>query len=133
MTVCPHCNLTYTSNPEAEHLCIGTILAEKEGIVCEHCEIYYIPNSAYTHKCPETIIPPKDNINHPAHYTSSDAKCSQCGHTIECIEITRSLPFNIGNAIKYLWRYNLKNGLEDLKKARWYLNDAISQLEKNND
>lgn len=111
MTVCPHCNLTYTSDPEAEHLCIGTILAEKdEGRQAAHC-----------------------NINHPKHYTSSDAKCPHCGHIIECIEITRSLPFNIGNAIKYLWRYNLKNGLEDLKKARWYLNDAISQLEKKND
>lgn len=70
-----------------------------------------------------------NNVNHPPHYTSSEAKCSKCGECIECIEITRHMPFSIGNAVKYLWRYNLKNGLEDLKKARWYLEDAIKQME----
>jgi hypothetical protein len=37
--------------------------------------------------------------------------------------------FSLGNAVKYLWRYQLKNGLEDLRKARWYLEDLIEQLE----
>lgn len=70
-----------------------------------------------------------DNVNHPPHYTSSEAKCFNCDFPIECIDITRHMNFNIGNAVKYLWRYNLKNGLEDLKKARWYLDDKIKQME----
>lgn len=70
----------------------------------------------------------EDKINHPKHYNNSKAYCS-CGRRIECIDITRHMNFNIGNAIKYLWRYQDKNGLEDLKKAHWYLTDAIKQLE----
>lgn len=70
-----------------------------------------------------------DNVNHPPHYTSSKAQCPNCKESIECIEITRHMSFNIGNAVKYLWRYELKNGVEDLKKAKWYINDAIKQME----
>lgn len=71
-----------------------------------------------------------DNVNHPPHYNNSNAKCG-CGRTIECIDVTRHLPFNIGNAIKYLWRCELKgNTLEDLRKAAWYIQDEISKREK---
>ena len=70
-----------------------------------------------------------DNINHPPHYTKSDAKCSACGHPIECIDITRHMDFNVGNIVKYLWRWYHKGGLEDLKKAQWYLNDTIKEFE----
>lgn len=65
-----------------------------------------------------------DKIN-PKHYKNSKARCSNCEHPIECIEITRHLNFNIGNAIKYLWRYKDKNGVEDLQKATWYIHDEI--------
>ena len=68
-----------------------------------------------------------DNVNHPPHYTSSKAQCSSCGQKIECIDITRHLNFNLGNAVKYLWRYELKNGKEDLEKAMWYLKDEINK------
>ena len=66
-----------------------------------------------------------DFVNHPKHY---------CDHPsgIECIEITRHHDFAIGNAIKYLWRAGLKdsdNEIQDLKKAVWYIQDKISQLE----
>ena len=66
-----------------------------------------------------------DFVNHPKHY---------CYHPsgIECIEITRHHDFAIGNAIKYLWRAGLKdsnNEIQDLKKAVWYIQDKISQLE----
>lgn len=37
--------------------------------------------------------------------------------------------FNDGNAVKYLWRWRHKGGVEDLKKARWYLDDLIKQME----
>jgi hypothetical protein len=71
-----------------------------------------------------------DNVNHPPHYNNNPAKC-ECGRRIECIDVTRHFPFNIGNAIKYLWRCELKsNSLEDLKKAAWYIQDEISKREK---
>lgn len=65
-----------------------------------------------------------DNVDHPKHYNSSPAIC-ECGRRIECIDVTRHMNFNIGNAVKYLWRYLDKGGLEDLKKARWYIEDHI--------
>lgn len=72
-----------------------------------------------------------DNVNHPTHYTSTK---------IETIEIIRDKlsaeafeGFCIGNVLKYVTRYKLKNGLEDLKKARWYLDKIISVQEENND
>lgn len=69
-----------------------------------------------------------DNVNHPPHYNSSPAQCT-CGRRIECIDVSRHMGFNVGNAVKYLWRFELKNGLEDLKKARWYIDDLIKQRE----
>lgn len=74
-----------------------------------------------------------DNVNHPQHYTSHPSG-------VECIDITRHYCFSIGNAIKYLWRAGLKKDasltdnqkeIEDLKKAIWYINDRIKELEKN--
>lgn len=66
-----------------------------------------------------------DPVNHPAHY---------CSHPsgVECIEITRHMSFNLGNVIKYLWRSGLKDSspsIEDLKKARWYLDDEIRRVQ----
>lgn len=61
--------------------------------------------------------PTKDAIN-PAHYR---------GHSsgIECISIVRHFSFSLGNAVKYLWRWKDKNGVEDLKKSLWYFHDAL--------
>lgn len=78
--------------------------------------------------------PPKpfvDMVNHPPHYTSP-AHCKNCGAPIECIQITRHLPFNLGNALKYIWRAGFggkKNvdPVEDLRKSVWYLNDEINE------
>lgn len=56
-----------------------------------------------------------DNVNHPSHYTSGP---------FECIELSERYPFPGGNAIKYAYRWQDKNGLEDLKKALWYLTYA---------
>lgn len=68
-----------------------------------------------------------DNINHPPHYNNSDAHCT-CLRRIECIDVTRHLSFNIGNAIKYLWRCEDKGqDIDDLKKAIWYINDEIKK------
>jgi hypothetical protein len=68
-------------------------------------------------------------IDHPHHYNNSGIQCS-CGRPIECIDITSRMDFVIGNTMKYLWRYKDKNGLEDLRKAAWYLNYAIEHYEE---
>lgn len=73
-----------------------------------------------------------ENINHPDHYNALPAVCDKCGSKIECIQVVRHLNFNIGNIIKYLWRAGYKDKdklLEDLKKARWYLDDEIERIE----
>lgn len=68
-----------------------------------------------------------DNVNHPKHYTASPAKCL-CGRGIECIDVTKHMNFNLGNAMKYIWRAEHKNGIEDLRKAAWYLQCEIDRL-----
>ena len=71
-----------------------------------------------------------DAVNHPSHYTSSPAKCS-CGETIECIQITEHMNFCLGNAVKYIWRADLKHdAIEDLKKAVFYINREIERRTK---
>lgn len=60
-----------------------------------------------------------DAVNHPKHYNNN-----QSG--IECIDVVEHMTFNVGNAVKYLWRAGLKGDLiEDLKKARWYIEREI--------
>ena len=59
----------------------------------------------------------------PNHYKSHPSG-------IECIQVTEHMGFNLGNAIKYIWRADLKNndgGIEDLTKARWYLEREIEK------
>jgi len=63
-------------------------------------------------------------VNHPKHYTSHPSG-------IECIEVTRHMNFNCGNVVKYLWRAGLKDSapsVQDLEKARWYLEDEIKRV-----
>lgn len=64
-----------------------------------------------------------DPVNHPTHYTSHPSG-------VECIQITQHMSFVLGNALKYIWRADLKNGLEDLKKAAWYINKEIENRER---
>jgi hypothetical protein len=61
-----------------------------------------------------------DNVNHPKHYTNHPSG-------VECITVTEHMSFCLGNAIKYLWRADLKNGIEDLEKARWYITREIEK------
>lgn len=76
-------------------------------------------------------VAPEEIINHPPHYNSLPAVCSACGHPIECIDVVRHKDFDIGNAIKYLWRAGLKGDvIADLEKAVWYIQDEIKQIKK---
>ena len=65
-----------------------------------------------------------DPVNNPAHYKSHPSG-------VECIQITEHMSFNLGNAVKYIWRADLKgNATEDLRKAAWYINREIERREK---
>lgn len=82
----------------------------KDGIVCENCKA--------------------DTVNHPSHYTAGKVEC------IDAIEAATVGLEGIqavctGNVIKYVWRFSRKNGIEDLRKARWYLDKLIMEVERN--
>ena len=70
-----------------------------------------------------------DNVNHPSHYNQGG---------IECIDALKAATVGktgieaicVANVIKYCWRYEEKNGLEDVKKAQFYINRLIQELEK---
>lgn len=65
-----------------------------------------------------------DNVNSPHHYNNHPSG-------IECIDVTEVMSFNLGNAVKYIWRSDLKNRpIEDLEKAIWYLKREISKRNK---
>lgn len=73
--------------------------------------------------------PNNDMVNHPSHYTQGG---------IECIDALKAATVSktgieavcTANVIKYLWRYEEKNGVEDVKKARWYIDRLIRELEE---
>lgn len=65
-----------------------------------------------------------DPINHPKHYTSSPSG-------VECIDVIRHMTFNLGTAVKFIWRAGVKDEashIMDLQKAAWYLNNEIERL-----
>lgn len=65
-----------------------------------------------------------DPVNHPKHYTAHPSG-------VECIQITEHMGFCLGNAVKYIWRADLKHdAIEDLKKAAWYIDREIKRREK---
>jgi hypothetical protein len=69
-----------------------------------------------------------DKINHPQHYTAGKVEC------IDAIEsatsgLTGIEAVCVANVIKYVWRFKLKNGTEDLRKALWYLERLIAGSE----
>ncbi len=69
------------------------------------------------------MAPTSRNVHHPLHYTAHPSG-------VECITIAEHMNFNLGNALKYIWRNESKNGIEDLRKAIWYLEREISLRER---
>jgi hypothetical protein len=86
--------------------------------------------NSYRSKAVKIVKAVKDNVNHPSHYTQGAIEC------IDAIkEATKGL-FGIeavctGNIIKYVWRWKFKNGVEDLRKAEWYLQRLIKEATSN--
>ena len=70
-----------------------------------------------------------DMVNHPQHYTQGG---------IECIDALKAATVGkrgmeavcVANVIKYLWRYEEKNGIEDVRKAKWYIERLLGELEE---
>ena len=87
------------------------------------------PRSTQRENCNKENNNAHDAVNHPSHY---------CRYGIECIDViratTKGMPafdaFCQGNAMKYLFRWQYKNGVEDLKKAKWYIDKLIEGFEK---
>ena len=72
-----------------------------------------------------------DPVNHPSHYASGGIEC------IDAIEASMSAEefqgYCKGNLIKYTWRYRDKGGVQDLRKANWYLDRLIKSHEPSDD
>lgn len=83
----------------------------------------------YVEKYLEAVKP--DPVNRPAHYTSGGIECIDAMQAAFGVEAVKD--FCLCNAFKYLWRHRNKNGEEDLKKARWYLNRLIREMEVTGD
>ncbi|RYE70596.1 MAG: DUF3310 domain-containing protein [Hyphomicrobiales bacterium] len=64
-----------------------------------------------------------DAVNHPKHYSAHPSG-------VECITVVEHMGFNLGNAVKYIWRAGLKapDTVEDLRKARWYIDREIGRI-----
>lgn len=118
---CPHCRAEMFVNSEAT------------SFVCYRCGVLTTAYFMFFEKqrTPEYSVPddlskapaPPSPINHPPHYNKHPSG-------IECIEIVRHMNFNLGNAVKYIWRAGLKSSSqeEDLKTAIWYLQDELQRL-----
>lgn len=66
-----------------------------------------------------------ETVEHPPHYNAHPSG-------VECIQVVEHMGFNLGNAIKYVWRADHKdNAIEDLKKAAWYIQREIELRNKN--
>jgi hypothetical protein len=90
---------------------------EVEGCDCKEFRRLSLTYPTHTAKATSTV-------NHPSHYNAHPSG-------IECIEVVRHMGFNIGNAVKYLWRADEKGRpIEDLEKAAWYITDEIERRRK---
>ncbi len=72
----------------------------------------------------------KDNVNHPSHYADSAIECIDAMEAMMTPE--QFIGYLRGNLFKYQWRYEKKNGIEDLKKAQWYLEKLTAKVAEKN-
>jgi hypothetical protein len=68
-----------------------------------------------------------DNVNHPAHYQGKIEAIDAITVAVEGLEGIEAVC--TANALKYLWRWKRKNGIEDLRKAHWYIERLIGKIE----
>lgn len=110
--------------PFPRHPKLGPVAIAPEFLAAAPAFIAYLEEAGamaaeQLRKAQDTIA--ADPVNHPRHYTSHPSG-------IECIQITEHMGFNLGNAVKYVWRADLKaDAIEDLKKARWYIERELKK------
>lgn len=131
------CTKDYIINKQLAFRRNNIYTCKYDGILegCNH-ELYKLDNIDFKEEVFKNTSKSNDNVNHPPHYTWLKDKCG-----VEVIDITRHMDFCLGNSIKYILRAGLKQEasmtdkekeIEDLKKAIFYINDRIKQLEENN-
>jgi hypothetical protein len=76
---------------------------------------------------PQPTVDP-DPVDHPEHYTRGGIECIDAITAAVC-ELPGTEAWLVGQVIKYVWRYKWKNGLEDLSKARFYLDRLIAEIQ----
>lgn len=119
-----------SGNPEEANFFCNTDVDDNTGnFSSDYVDLDYFKSRGYEEVTEEEFIkfmnlePNKtDNVNNPSHYTQGSIA------PIDYI-IANNLNFLEGNVVKYVTRYKHKNGLEDLKKAEFYLKKLISELE----
>lgn len=97
---------------------------------CNNC-IHCIGNHGKEHFHPINSGEPKEEINHPLRYAGGKYECIDVMVDVFGVEVTKH--FCLLNAFKYIWRQEHKNGVEDIKKAEWYLNKYIELSENTNE
>lgn len=102
----------------------GPLFCSNEAVVGSLCNKHLVQSTGY-----DPVNPPDPAVAHPAHYNNGAIEC------IDAIaEAVRGLPAMdavcIGNAIKYLWRHDMKGGIQDLEKAKWYIDRTIAERAK---
>lgn len=120
---CPYGERIVTND---DVLCSKDEIMRKAGVA--ECPFFTTQNSPWFDDIAEHYKnqindePKNDPVNHPSHYTQGGIEC------IDALQAACEDKFEgylQGNIIKYVWRYRHKNGVEDLKKARWYLDRLI--------
>lgn len=71
-----------------------------------------------------------DMISHPTHYTAGKVECIDAIESVLPFCKSPTEGFLLGQVLKYLWRYPLKGGVEDLRKAEWYMARLIAECQK---
>lgn len=108
------------------YYCPRCFMRYKENIGCSRCFKNLKPDSSGARIPISEQTKPymkEEKVDHPPHYTKGGIECIdgiKASMTLEAFE-----GYLKGNVMKYLWRYKYKNGVEDLKKAQWYLNKLI--------
>ena len=99
--------------------CCDTLFTEKHDNACENYGFPLDPVEA--EEANKKIAEAIDMINHPPHYADK-------GAGVECIDVVELFNFNMGNAIKYIWRTDDKGDpIENLRKAEWYIKREIER------
>ena len=86
--------------------------------------------NGFTMPVPKARPPKADNVNKPAHYLKGGMECIDVIKAVTS-DLSGADAYYVGNIIKYVWRYNHKNGVEDLRKAKHYLEWLIEEVGKN--